>query len=240
MDDLACAHCGAQMHVERGGGTVSLELVEAIRTGTAQTAAELALVRLEKEWVSASCTVQDLERTGQAMAQDIAQSRESFRKQDLMSDQKVASATDRAAALRSEKFPRWPYGIVMILIPVGVLYGISYKVSRAHSNDGSAEFLALIGWGILGVALGGAAWIGTGFLMVTFEDSHDKRVETELKELDAQMGRHLFAVSLQQKLLLLQENLGAAKSEERLHRARAELARIDEEIARNRDIVRLR
>jgi len=38
---LACAHCGAQMHVERRGGTVSLELVEAIRTGTAQTAAEL-------------------------------------------------------------------------------------------------------------------------------------------------------------------------------------------------------
>jgi hypothetical protein len=64
IDDLACGYCGTRLRVERLGGTVYLELAEAvsaIRTGSAQTAAELALVRLNQERIEALHAVQQLE-----------------------------------------------------------------------------------------------------------------------------------------------------------------------------------
>ena len=50
-EQLACGTCGSQLFVDPSGGTISLELAKslgAISTGATQTAAELALVRLEK------------------------------------------------------------------------------------------------------------------------------------------------------------------------------------------------
>lgn len=53
MERFACGYCGSEMLVQRRGGTVALKAVtEAIRqvqVGTDKTAAELALVRYEKE-----------------------------------------------------------------------------------------------------------------------------------------------------------------------------------------------
>jgi predicted RNA-binding Zn-ribbon protein involved in translation (DUF1610 family) len=55
MDQFACGYCGSAQIVERRGGTVALRLVvdavARVQAGTDRTAAELALVRLEKEIV---------------------------------------------------------------------------------------------------------------------------------------------------------------------------------------------
>jgi ribosomal protein S27E len=53
MDRFTCSHCGTEMVAQRRGGTVALKAVtEAIRrvqVGTDKTAAELAIVRYEKD-----------------------------------------------------------------------------------------------------------------------------------------------------------------------------------------------
>lgn len=71
VDQLACVHCGAQMYIDRAGGAIPLQLVEAlgsIRTGAVRTAAELALVRLEKEREKAPSRVRYLEGEAQREA----------------------------------------------------------------------------------------------------------------------------------------------------------------------------
>lgn len=56
-DIFSCGYCGSQQQVDRTGGIVQLRKLEntinAIRSGTDRTAAELALVRLEKELAAA-------------------------------------------------------------------------------------------------------------------------------------------------------------------------------------------
>ena len=53
MEQFACGFCGSEQIVERRGGTVMLRLVAdavaRVQVGTDRTAAELAIVRLEKE-----------------------------------------------------------------------------------------------------------------------------------------------------------------------------------------------
>jgi ribosomal protein S27E len=53
MTRFACGFCGTEMLVERRGGTVALKSIEQaiqlVQAGTDRTAAELALVRLQKE-----------------------------------------------------------------------------------------------------------------------------------------------------------------------------------------------
>jgi len=53
IDRFACAYCGAEHIVKRGGGIISLipilDEVKGVRKATDSTAAELAIVRLEKE-----------------------------------------------------------------------------------------------------------------------------------------------------------------------------------------------
>jgi len=50
---FSCGYCGTEMIVQRRGGTVALkavtEAIKKVQIGTDKTAAELALVRLEKE-----------------------------------------------------------------------------------------------------------------------------------------------------------------------------------------------
>lgn len=57
---IDCGYCGTQQRVERAGGVVALKRVEgaikAVQRGTDRTAAELALIRLEKEIAEAQVT----------------------------------------------------------------------------------------------------------------------------------------------------------------------------------------
>lgn len=219
MDQLACGHCGAQMYVERGGGAVSLQLVEAIRTGAAHTAAELALVRLQKEHAQSSSRVHQLE----GIAQGMAQSRESFSKHDLMSDQAVASARDRAAALAAEVERSWiPIvggSTTIILIVVWLLAWMA--------QNGVSRAVTFVFGGILAIVVFFLVMGSTAFLDGVRED----RVKARLKEVQGQMTRHQTALAHQAGLS------AAAEAVEQLASARAELARIQEEIASNRNIV---
>lgn len=53
MDRFACGYCGSEMLVSRRGGTVALkavtEAIKQVQVGTDKTAAELAIIRLERE-----------------------------------------------------------------------------------------------------------------------------------------------------------------------------------------------
>ncbi len=61
---FSCGYCGSQQQVDRTGGIVQLRKIEsainAIRSGTDKTAAELAIVRLEKELPAAERELEDL------------------------------------------------------------------------------------------------------------------------------------------------------------------------------------
>ena len=66
MDRFACGYCGSEQIVERRGGTVGLRLivdaVSRVQIGTDKTAAELALVRLEKELTSVQARWQEADK----------------------------------------------------------------------------------------------------------------------------------------------------------------------------------
>ena len=222
-DQLVCARCGAHMCVDRGGGAVSLELVEAIHTGTAQTAAELALVRLNQEWINASCRVSGLEHEAESQTQ----ARDAFKKQVLLSSSEAESTSDRIDQL-SKEVDRSNIG------PVAVITGIVLAlivVVRAFSESGFWTVLGmLLLWGIGGVVL---------FVVVVgitaFFDS--LRTDSAQKDLDAAKSRlasHRTALELQGRFA------GAAQTAEQLSRARAQLTRIEEDISRNREIVSMR
>jgi DNA-directed RNA polymerase subunit RPC12/RpoP len=53
MERFVCGYCGSEMIVQRRGGTVALraitEAIKQVQVGTDKTAAELAIVRYEKE-----------------------------------------------------------------------------------------------------------------------------------------------------------------------------------------------
>jgi DNA-directed RNA polymerase subunit RPC12/RpoP len=53
MERFACGYCGSEMLVQRRGGTVALkaitEAIKQVQVGTDKTAAELAIVRLNKD-----------------------------------------------------------------------------------------------------------------------------------------------------------------------------------------------
>lgn len=54
MERFACGHCGTDWIAQRRGGTVALkavtEAIQKVQIGTDKTAAELALLRLGREW----------------------------------------------------------------------------------------------------------------------------------------------------------------------------------------------
>lgn len=68
MERFACGYCGGEILAQRRGGTVALKAVVAairqVQKGTDRTAAELALVRLEKELAA-------LRAKGAAISQEV-------------------------------------------------------------------------------------------------------------------------------------------------------------------------
>jgi hypothetical protein len=214
------------MYVERGGGTVSLELVEAIRTGTSQTAAELALVRLAKERNEASSGVHGLER----IAQEETQSREAFKKQDLMSNEDAVAASNRAAALALEVKRD---GVDVVMGPayvIVILVGLLIVLSSFASSGFWGGLGALILCGIIGVVVLFVVSIVTEGV----NSSRQNQAKKDLEKINGQLARHRAALALQGIFS------GAARTTEQLQRARTHLARIEKEIEHNRDIVRLR
>jgi len=94
MTSFSCAHCGNAVVANRRGGTISLSLEESFRavaTNTDRTAAELALLRLEKELAEATAWANSLEKCSR-----------SFNPQDLMNEGDADAAGQRVNWLRAE------------------------------------------------------------------------------------------------------------------------------------------
>jgi ribosomal protein S27E len=72
MERFACGYCGTEMVVQRRGGTVVLkavtEAIKKVQVGTDKTAAELAIVRHEKELAALRKTQADLEQNQKGVA----------------------------------------------------------------------------------------------------------------------------------------------------------------------------
>ncbi|MBA2527016.1 MAG: hypothetical protein H0V18_14730 [Pyrinomonadaceae bacterium] len=66
MERFSCGYCGSALMVQRRGGTIGLSLVgdavARVQVGTEKTAAELALVRLDKELATARARWHEAEK----------------------------------------------------------------------------------------------------------------------------------------------------------------------------------
>lgn len=235
MTQLACNHCGATMLVERGGGAISLQLVEAIRAGTDKTAAELALVRLDMEQGRAASRLRDLE-----YAESSALCTIQHNTSDQLSEEELASAKSRVLELKSEisslelslrKINRASPLPIILFITGHIVAFVTIVISLfAGSSIGI----------ILGVLVFIASWIiaVVAFFTAAVDNSHvpvrDRRklLGRNLSEIERKISSHQQAFNRNQEL---SENLSRLRVQ--LLQVRSEVARISEEIARNRKIV---
>lgn len=92
MSHFACGYCGANVQVQRRGGTIALSLGEAIervQVATDKTAAELALKRLKEEAVEAESTRESIEGS---VASEVARLQAALaRREEGKSDQTFTS-----------------------------------------------------------------------------------------------------------------------------------------------------
>jgi len=112
IERFACAHCGAEHLVRRGGGTVSLkpvmDAIEAVKNGVDRTAVELALQRLRQD-------IEDLEKD----QEDLHRSRRSYRQViGLLSAVGVVALCVLAACLGDSGGP--PLASIIISVGCGV------------------------------------------------------------------------------------------------------------------------
>ncbi len=220
-EQLACGTCGSQLYVDRSGGTISLELAKslgAINTGAAQTAAELALVRLEKERITAHYEVIKLER--EIVEKTSALTHYTFKEQDIMSEKTVASVNDRAVTLEAKIKSPWNEIFFVGLLPISLII-VCIFAAVAQGN-----LILLIPFGIVAIIL----WLG----IIAMLAPKPKDVE----DMKAQIARHHVAIANRE----LQEEATAtiSRSRELLPDARASLTHIEEEIAHNKKIVSLK
>jgi ribosomal protein S27E len=210
MTTFACGDCGKHVSVKRRGGTVSLALEESSRSvasSTGRTAAELALVRLEKELMTTTEWVESLEESSRR-----------FNAHDLMSD------TDAAATQARERAMRTGANQHQSLIPVvggsATVILVLIGLAMASSKHGIDVFFALISYGVAGIIVFFVIMIPTAII-----DSHmDDRRSKLLANLERKLARHEAAAAHQERLRYLPD-------------ARAAVVRINEEIACNRRIV---
>ena len=217
MEQLACAHCGAQMYVEREGGTISLQLMEAlgsIRTGAVQTAAELALVRLKEERINC------LSGIGNMRSLQSVESLCNETEKDLLSESELASAQVQETELKAKA-----EGLESLMLWTLGVEGVATVIAAIRLwlvTDGFLNVLgAFISKGIL--------WLGAAFVvnLVLFGVSTllASNPDGALRELKEKLGRHQVYLQYQAEF-------------SRLTEAHARLAHIDEEIARNDKVVR--
>jgi hypothetical protein len=215
------------MYVERGGGAVSLQMVEAlgsIRTGAVQTAAELALVRLGKELNECSSRIYGLES-------DVRNHELNFNPNHLLTKRALDSAETGAAALRTRmanlkteiEERTGADGTVWLL---GSAASFLSGMVACHVASGFVNsFGALVAVPVIGLILTAicAALSGPGSRVGDLEKRGG-----ELAKLEGEMYAHQTALGHQTRL---------SEIPPQLVEARAELVLIQEGITRNRSIV---
>lgn len=234
---VACAHCGSAMRVERSGGTISLHLAEAIgaiRTGAAQTAAELALQRLEGELHGARRALRDNEEALSKAMRDVNNYTTEImtleRKPGGSESWSSADADSKIAALtreieRKDDIQRGLQGCAFLLL-AAVAAGFSGWLGWQWSSG----FWSLIVTP-LAFVLGGATVIGAMLAL-----SRTGRESSERSHLESAQSVHKSLESYRQALT--RSTSEVAEYTGNVTGWQAELRSIEGEIARNRAIVR--
>ena len=226
MDQLACASCGSQMRVELGGGTVSLDLVEAvgaIRTGSVQAAAELALVRLQGEHDQAYVATLGLRR-------DISDLEATLASINRYDEDTLTAAYRNAESIKTKisngRVLR--FLAVSLALIVAILRGIQLWNS-AHGlleASGAVIVILLVGWFGVGVV---ALIAGQVFVW---------RFQEPLANLKHKVESYHAMVKARESLSDVRERLNSARERLRLSPEQARLEQINLEIERKRSIVK--
>lgn len=243
-EQVACGTCGSQLFVDRSGGTISLELAKslgAISAGATQTAAELALVRLEKERSSAHYEVIRLEREIEDGTSALAIY--TFKAQDIMSEKAVASTDGRVKTLEAEKKSLW-FGylstiiaVILIIICISKAYSLALGIT-SEISIWEKLFLMLIPVGFVGFIL----WLVIIGILALIDNSIETQRKNQqsknLSDLREQLLLHQKAVEFRKKYE--EAKVIISQANEILPNARVSLARIEEEISHNKKIVSLK
>jgi hypothetical protein len=119
LDRFACGYCGAELLVERSGGTVSLTLVEerleGIRAGTDKTAAELAIRRLESDLAKVEPSYRSLQSLLQKTDQAIADG-EVGKQRIIALEQEIASKRRTGQASQIGCFSSIIWGAILVAV----------------------------------------------------------------------------------------------------------------------------
>jgi predicted RNA-binding Zn-ribbon protein involved in translation (DUF1610 family) len=207
---FSCGQCGATSNVTRRGGTISLSSDEdgQGRSSTAnRIAAELALVRLEKELADAEAWVESLESSAGR-----------FREPDLMSRDAIVAAQRRANDLRQEL--KETRTLNSILVPFTIVLVLVGGVAT-FSQDGVWNTLVAL---IVSVVVGIVIWfVVVGSVVFTFTSRGDRQ-RREVESLERRIRQHELADGQRDRASYLPT-------------ARESVQRLTEQIVRNRRIV---
>jgi hypothetical protein len=229
-EQLACGTCGSQLFVDRSGGAISLELAKSlgvISTGATQTAAELALVRLEKELNDAKEKVERLESL-ESRIQHFKTNNE----QNIMSESKLKSANQRVSNLNAEKNSHKFLFIKIIATILLIIVSIIFVLNFGQSGWKILE--SLVWYGVVTYVLGLGVFGACDYV----EKKHQEQLNKNLNNLNQQIISHNSASESRKEL---EENkFSISYQPEALAKARALVARIEAEIAHNKKIVSLR
>lgn len=253
MEQLACVHCGAQMHVERGGGTISLQMVEAlgsIRTGAVQTAAELALARLEKELHSATSEVIHLETEIELGPERLESLTEHYKEKYIMSEAEVGLAHERMAMLQTKaKALRVEVEQYQDRDQMGLVFGLgvalclisAFVAARAYSQNWIMAIWLFIKVFIIGYIV----FSIIALIWAAISDNRKKQRDKSLKDTEEQIHLYEEQIRLHQMAVEFKKEYEKAtatisQANEKLPEARALVARIEAEIAHNKKIVSLK
>lgn len=180
-----------------------------------RVAAELALVRLEKER-------RELHGRIQSMESDLTDAESSFRSSDIMSEQAVAAAWTHLPQLRAARensiIPR--VGAMMFF---GLLIVCVIGVAVAH--DVAARLLRLVLWGGASVVV----YFGVVGVAAYIDSRRDDHLRDTIARFERDLAGHNSAVICQERIEICRSVLPDQ---------RRTMAHIEEQIARNLRIVR--
>jgi len=177
VEQLACGHCGTPMRVDRTGHAISLHFIEIeieieplgdVRTETAQTAAELALARLDSDAHACRWEIRRLEAEHFAAR---------FNKDDLLSgaDLRTVVAAQADAKRAVSGFPV-AGAVYFAALMIGIAWAWAWAAHRGFMPVLGAAVGVSIAVSLAGIVIGATI--------------HRSSPETRLDQINDRLRRH--------------------------------------------------
>lgn len=161
MNRFACGYCGTEQIVQRRGGTVALkavtEAIQKVQIGTDKTAAELAIVRLEKELLQ-------LRRQ-----RDEQWTIDGHRAMNAVEEKKTAIASGKVIC-----------GVGMLLVLVGSVLLVQGDLGRGVGAALVGAVIACYGYSVI-------RRVGASEISVDMESSELKELQGQVNKLENQI-----------------------------------------------------